>query len=37
MTKVNWTDRLAELKEYKKELENGTPLSVLREREANNL
>jgi len=36
-TKVNWTDRLAELKQYKVELENGTSLSDLRKREAENL
>ncbi len=36
-TKVNWTDRFAELKEYKKELENGTSLQELRAKEAENL
>jgi hypothetical protein len=37
MTKVNWTDRLAELKAYKVELENGTSLQELRAKEAENL
>lgn len=37
MTKVNWTDRLAELKQYKVELENGVSLQELRQREAENL
>lgn len=36
-TKVNWTDRLAELKQYKVDLENGTSLQELRAREAENL
>ena len=36
-TKVNWTDRLAELKEYKKRLEAGESLSTLRQEEAENL
>lgn len=37
MTKVNWTDRYAELKQYKVELENGTSLQELRAKEAENL
>lgn len=37
MTKVNWTDRLQELKQYKTELENGTTLQELRAKEAENL
>jgi hypothetical protein len=37
MTKVNWTDRYAELKQYKVELQNGTTLAELRRREAENL
>jgi len=37
MTKVNWTDRLAELKEYKKRLENGDTLETLRGEESSKL
>ncbi len=37
MTKVNWTDRLQELKEYKKRLEGGETLADLRAEEASNL
>ena len=37
MTKVNWTDRLVELKQYKVELENGATLQELRAKEAENL
>lgn len=36
-TKVNWTDRLAELKDYKQKLESGTTLDELRQLEAENL